>query len=104
MGTFVAFLFTSDFSNRTLLSIRRLQKGATIVGSGDFSLTIDEGSDDEIGDLARSFNQMILDLKTVTASKAEWSVRSGTGYGLRRIWFSQRPGQSERTGPDPAEC
>ncbi len=73
MGTFVAFLLTSYlvFYRRTLRSIGNLQTGAKAVGSGNFGYTIDESADDEIGDLARSFNRMVSDLKTVTASKAE---------------------------------
>jgi PAS domain S-box-containing protein len=73
MGTFVAFLFTSYFIvyRRMLRSIGNLQTGARIIGSGDFSHAIDESSDDEISDLAHSFNQMTRSLHTVTASKTE---------------------------------
>ena len=73
MGTFVAFLLTSYFLfyRRTLKSLDSLQEGATLVGSGDFSHAIDESSDDEIGDLARSFNRMTVDLRNVTASRSE---------------------------------
>ena len=73
MGTFVAFLLTSYFLfyRRTLKSLDSLQDGATLVGSGDFSHVIDESSDDEIGDLARSFNRMTVNLRNVTASKSD---------------------------------
>jgi len=72
-GTFVAFLFTSYFLyyRRTLGAIDGLQEGARIVGSGNLDHAIDATADDEIGDLARSFNRMTADLKGVTASKAD---------------------------------
>ena len=73
MGAFVVFLLVSYFIfyRSTLKSIASLQEGAGIVGSGDFSHTIDESSDNEIGDLARSFNRMTVDLRNVTASKSD---------------------------------
>lgn len=73
MGAFVAFLFTSYFlgARHILRSVDRLRRGAAIIGSGDFGHYIDESSDNEIGDLARSFNQMTTNLTTVLASKAD---------------------------------
>jgi PAS domain S-box-containing protein len=73
MGAFVVFLLVSylAFYRSTLRSLASLQQGAAIVGSGDFIHSIDESSDDEIGDLARSFNRMTADLRNITASKSE---------------------------------
>jgi PAS domain S-box-containing protein len=73
MGAFVALLLTSYFYfyRRTLMSIDSLQQGAAKIGAGDFSHTIDENSDDEIGELARSFNRMTADLRQVTARKVD---------------------------------
>jgi two-component sensor histidine kinase/HAMP domain-containing protein len=73
MGAFVTFLFISSFlfSRRTLVAINDLQEGARIVGTGNLDYVIDESSDDEIGDLSRSFNRMTANLKVVTASKAD---------------------------------
>jgi PAS domain S-box-containing protein len=73
IGAFVAFLFTSYFlgSRRMLRSIDQLRQGTAIIGSGDLSHHIDDSSDDEIGELAYSFNCMTADLKTVLASKTE---------------------------------
>ncbi len=70
---FVAFLLTSYYfgSRKILKSIDQLSRGAAIIGSGDFSYHIDDSSDNEIGDLAHSFNQMTTDLRRVTARKAD---------------------------------
>jgi len=52
-------------------SISNLSKGATVIGSGNLDFKIEEKTNDEIGDLSRTFNQMTTNLKTVTASKTD---------------------------------
>ncbi|MEN6341847.1 MAG: PAS domain S-box protein [Methanospirillum sp.] len=73
LGVFAAFVLAGVFvvGRRTLASVTALQAGADVVGSGGLGHTIPLESDDEIGDLARSFNRMSADLATVTASKAD---------------------------------
>jgi len=73
MGTFSLFILTSYLIvfRRTITSIAGLQEGVKIIGSGDLDHVIPEKGDDEICDLSRAFNQMTVDLKGVTASKAE---------------------------------
>jgi len=73
MGVFVALLLISYFLfyRRMLRSLGEIQQGAAIVGSGNLTYTLKESSDDEIGDLSRSFNRMTADLRRVTASKTE---------------------------------
>ncbi|HXX54699.1 MAG TPA: PAS domain S-box protein [Methanoregula sp.] len=73
MGAFVALLLSGYglFYRRTLRSLSNLQEGADAVGSGDFGRIVDESSDDEIGDLARTFNRMTANLRQVTATKSE---------------------------------
>ncbi len=56
---------------RTLKSIAVLQSGTRVVGSGNLDFKIKEKHNDEIGDLSHAFNQMTVNLKDVTASKAE---------------------------------
>jgi PAS domain S-box-containing protein len=56
---------------RILKSIAMLQTGTAVIGSGNLDFIIEEGKNDEIGDLARAFNRMTKDLKNVTASKAD---------------------------------
>ena len=51
--------------------VRRLAEGAAIIGSGDLDFKVGTDSNDEIGQLSRSFDQMTHDLKTTTASRDE---------------------------------
>ena len=73
MGAFGALLLTGYFFvyRRILRSLADIQQGAGSVGSGNFSHSINESHDDEIGDLARSFNRMTVNLRGITASKAD---------------------------------
>ena len=58
--------------NRHILrSLDSLQKGTGIIGSGNLDYSLDESSKDELGDLSRAFNRMTVNLKAVTASRAD---------------------------------
>ena len=48
-----------------------LQAHTAVIGSGNLDFRIEEKRNDEIGDLSRAFNQMTINLKTVTSSKAD---------------------------------
>ena len=78
MCVFMAFLLTDYILiyRRTLTSISNLQAGAKIIGSGNLDYSIVEKKNDEISELAKAFNQMTANLKTITASKTdlEWEV------------------------------
>jgi|SRR5271157_6036341 len=56
---------------RVLRSVATLREGTKIIGSGNLDYRIEEISRDEIGDLARAFNQMNVNLATVLASKED---------------------------------
>ena len=73
VGLFGAFLLASYMLTyrRILKSIVTLQAGAAVIGSGNLDFAIEEKRNDEIGDLSRAFNQMTINLKAVTASKAD---------------------------------
>lgn len=73
MGTFIAYLLTDYLViyRRTLQSLLHLQAGTRMIGSGALDFTITVRNDDEIGALARAFNEMTMNLKTVTASKED---------------------------------
>ena len=73
VGLFGVFLLASYLLTyrRILRSIATLQAGTVVVGSGKLDFVIEEGKNDEIGELSRAFNMMTSDLKAVTASKAD---------------------------------
>ena len=63
-GTAV-LLMTSFFMRRIVLRIRVLAQGTERIGQGEYGATVPVLSHDELGDLARSFNQMSHDLAFV---------------------------------------
>ena len=73
IGLFGAYFVATYFliQRRMLKSIAALKAGAAFIGSGNLDFKVKEKTKDEVGDLARAFNRMTADLKTVIASKAE---------------------------------
>jgi signal transduction histidine kinase/HAMP domain-containing protein/ActR/RegA family two-component response regulator len=65
-GAYVLINYLST-QRRALASIAMLQRGATVVGSGNLDFRIPEKTNDEIGDLAKAFNRMAVDLRERTA-------------------------------------
>jgi signal transduction histidine kinase len=67
LSMFVAAAIAILFSRYLTRVLRRLQSGAERVGRGDLTARIDHRSDDELGSLARSFDDMTAKLaKTMT--------------------------------------
>ena len=73
IGTLIVFIVVNYFfiNWKLLRSVANLRKGATVIGEGNLDYRIDDTAKDEIGDLARSFNQMSVNLINVMASKEE---------------------------------
>ena len=73
VGLFGLFLSVSYMLTyrRILKSLATLQARTAVVGSGILDFVIEEKKNDEIGDLSRAFNQMTINLKTLTTSKAD---------------------------------
>jgi serine phosphatase RsbU (regulator of sigma subunit) len=72
----VGFVVTGIIVTLILVSIivqpiRALEAGAQIIGQGNLDYTINVKSQDEIGNLARTFNQMTGDLKTAQKNLIE---------------------------------
>lgn len=59
----ITYILGIKFSKYILKPIKKLRNQANIVGDGDFSHFIDVDSNDELGDLSKSFNKMIENLK-----------------------------------------
>ncbi len=63
LSIMVAIAIGLVLSNSMLISVRKLLVGTKIVAEGDLGYKIDIKTDDEIGELARSFNAMTVELK-----------------------------------------
>jgi two-component sensor histidine kinase/HAMP domain-containing protein len=72
----LALVITISFSTAQVLSkpIKALQKGAEIVGKGNLDYKVGTAEKDEIGQLSRAFDDMIGNLKKVTASRDELNL------------------------------
>ena len=57
-------------AGRLVYPIERLRQAATKVGKGDFTVRMPITSQDEVGELAASFNKMVGDLQRTTVTKA----------------------------------
>lgn len=51
--------------------LSKLEASVKAISKGELNTVIDTGSDDEIGQLAQSFDQMMVNLKKITASRDE---------------------------------
>jgi len=63
----IYFLFRNYIYN----PINKLELSANIISEGDLNAKIDIENDDEIGRLAKTFRQMMINLKKITASRDE---------------------------------
>ena len=57
-------VFVTVFTRQALSPVRGLTSAARKLGSGDLSYRVPETRDDEIGELARTFNEMATDLES----------------------------------------
>ena len=59
----ITYILGIKFSKDILKPIKKLRNQAHTIGDGDFSHLVDVESKDELGDLSRSFNKMVENLK-----------------------------------------
>ncbi len=73
MLTLIVFILSNYIliNRRVLRSLANLQEGTAIIGKGNLDYRIEDSGEDEIGYLARSFNQMNENLAKVMASREE---------------------------------
>jgi two-component system, NtrC family, sensor histidine kinase GlrK len=71
----LALLGTAVVSHRITRSLRALAEATSAVAAGSFRDPIPIGGRDEIGDLARSFNQMAARLRRMDETKQEFFAR-----------------------------
>lgn len=72
LGLIVAILFTLQALQNMVRPIRTLAEGTRAVAQGDYSVTIAETSEDEMGQLVTSFNDMIQQI-----AKARHEIKFG---------------------------
>ncbi len=72
LGT--ALLFARVIIHMVHTPIRKLAKGTREVANLNLDYTIDFASKDEMGELARSFNQMTKELKAANEANQEWAA------------------------------
>jgi len=68
-----AIILTNLFLTKKYLfaPLLKLEKSARLIADGNFEAIIDTSSSDEIGNLAKTFEQMIKNIKSITASRNE---------------------------------
>jgi signal transduction histidine kinase len=64
-GIWAAFSIAKSIAN----PIRKLHDGAEIIGSGNLYYKVGTDASDEVGQLSRSFDKMVTNLKKITASR-----------------------------------
>src|SRR5574340_676263 len=63
----MALILSIFFSRKIILSLKELQKGARAMSKGDLAVTLDIISDDELGDVIKTFNAMAASLDKATS-------------------------------------
>ena len=72
-GIVLSVILTMVFSNRIRNQLDGLSKAALFTGKGELNQKIDIKSNDEVGELANAFNNMIDDLNKSEKAKKEYS-------------------------------
>jgi signal transduction histidine kinase len=80
--------------------IKELHKGSEIIGSGDLDHKVGTDSNDEIGELSRTFDLMIETLKTTTASRDELNKEIAERRHLEKMLIEIREHERRRLGHD----
>ncbi len=78
-------LITALLRRAVLNNIQALHNATVAVGEGDYNLSIDVSSNDEIGDLATSFSQMAHQLKTAYTGLEQRVVERTKGLQLAEL-------------------
>jgi len=71
----IGVIFVVMFSRAMSAPLKRLSVDAEQVASGDLGVVVEVGSDDEIGQLARSFEKMINNLREIIGTLADSSAQ-----------------------------
>ncbi len=80
--------------------IKALHKGSEILGRGNLDYKVGTDAKDEIGQLSRIFDQMIENLKTVTASRQDLNREIHERKHLEKMLLEIREHEQRRIGHD----
>ncbi|MGV7222556.1 MAG: ATP-binding protein [Nitrospinales bacterium] len=69
VALFASMIFATKLQKFISEPILKLSKNSQKLGEGNFNVEVEVDSQDEIGDLAKSFNKMVANLKETTVSK-----------------------------------
>ena len=75
--------------------IEKLKKATTEIAKGNLEYTVDISPKDEIGELAKNFNEMVMKLKELTKSleESEKKYRDIFDYSLDAVYISNEKGK-----------
>lgn len=79
--------------------LRRLMRGTEIIRQGDFDFDVGVDSRDELGDLARAFNRMVVDLKSYTRELARTTAEKESIENELRLARQLQQGMLPRVFP-----
>ncbi|MFC1749060.1 ATP-binding protein [Pseudomonadota bacterium] len=68
----IAAISSVILARRLLTPIKALGKGATTLAQGDYTIRVDEHSEDELGQLARDFNALAATLAANETARRRW--------------------------------
>jgi signal transduction histidine kinase len=92
----VAFSISKSISN----PIKALHKGSGIIGSGNLDYKVGTDAQDEIGQLSRNFDQMMENLKAITASRDDLNKEIAERKQLEKMLLEIREHERRRIGYD----
>ncbi len=92
----VAFTVSKSIST----PIKELHRGSEIIGGGNLDHKVGTDAPDEIGELSRTFDRMILNLKITTASRDELNREIAERKGLEQKLLAIEENERRRIGHD----
>ncbi|MBI5055729.1 MAG: HAMP domain-containing protein [Nitrospirae bacterium] len=92
----VAFCVSRSISN----PIKALHKGSEIIGKGDLNYKVGTDTKDEIGRLSRTFDLMIENLKSLTASRDDLNKEIAERRHLEKMLIEIKEHERRRIGYD----
>jgi len=105
---FIILVIIRFVTGRTVASIRDVSQAAHTVAEGNYDVTLPVRSQDEVGELIRSFNKMVTQLEERArlkyslnlASEVQQNLLPGNGVGIEALEVAGRSIYCDETGGD----